>query len=41
MVEQLVNSGPLRSCLVTKSAIERGLADEATRKKVPSLLNAI
>jgi TetR/AcrR family transcriptional repressor of nem operon len=41
LVEHLLNAGPLRSCLVTNSAIERGLADEATRKKVCALLNAI
>ena len=41
LVEHLLTAGPLRSCLVTNSAIERGLADEATRKKVCSLLNAI
>ena len=41
LVEHLLNADPLRSCLVTNSAIERGLADEATRKKVCALLNAI
>jgi len=41
LVEHLVTAGPLRSCLVTNSAIERGLSDEATKQKVLHLLNAI
>jgi len=41
LVEHLMTAGPLRSCLVTNSAIERGLTDEATREKIFSLLNAI
>ena len=41
LVEHLLTAGPLRSCLVTNSAIERGLTDEATREKIFSLLNAI
>ena len=41
LVEHLLTAGPLRSCLVTNSAIERGLSDEATRKKVLHLLNLI
>ena len=41
LVEHLLASGPLRSCLVTNSAIERGLSDEATRKKVLHLLHSL
>ncbi|MGR9101059.1 MAG: TetR/AcrR family transcriptional regulator [Gammaproteobacteria bacterium] len=41
LVEHLITAGPLRSCLVTNSAIERGLSDEATKQKVLHLLNAI
>jgi len=41
LVEHLLTAGPLRSCLVTNSAIERGLRDEATREKVLHLLNAL
>ena len=41
LVEHLLTAGPLRSCLVTNSAIERGLSDEETRKKVQHLLNAL
>ena len=41
LVEHLLTAGPLRSCLVTNSAIERGLSDEATRKKVLHLLHSI
>jgi len=38
LVEHLLTAGPLRSCLVTNSAIERGLRDEATKEKVVRLL---
>jgi len=41
LVEHLLTAGPLRSCLVTNSAIERGLKDEATKQKVLHLLNAL
>ena len=41
LVEHLLTAGPLRSCLVTNSAIERGLRDEETRQKVLHLLNAL
>ena len=41
LVEHLLTAGPLRSCLVTNSAIERGLRDEATKQKVLHLLNAL
>ena len=41
LVEHLLTAGPLRSCLVTNSAIERGLRDEATKQKVLYLLNAL
>ena len=41
LVEHLITAGPLRGCLVTNSAIERGLSDEATKQKVLHLLNAI
>lgn len=41
LVEHLLTAGPLRSCLVTNSAIERGLRDEETKQKVLHLLNAL
>ena len=41
LVEHLLTAGPLRGCLVTNSAIERGLSDESTKQKVLHLLNAI
>jgi len=41
LVEHLLTSGELRSCLVTNSAIERGLRDEETRKLVLQLLKAL
>jgi len=41
LVEHLLTAGPLRSCLVTNSAIERGLRDEATKEQVLHLLNAL
>ena len=41
LVEHLLTAGPLRSCLVTNSAIERGLRDEETKKQVLHLLNAL
>ena len=41
LVEHLLTAGPLRSCLVTNSAIERGLRDEATKQQVLHLLNAL
>jgi len=40
-VEHLPTAGPLRSCLVTNSAIERGLKDKETRRKVQNLLKAL
>ena len=41
LVEHLLTAGPLRSCLVTNSAIERGLRDDATKQQVLHLLNAL
>lgn len=41
LVEHVVTEGPFRSCLVTNSAIERGLTDEATKQQVVRLLNAL
>ncbi|MBT3812557.1 MAG: TetR/AcrR family transcriptional regulator [Gammaproteobacteria bacterium] len=41
LVEHLLTAGALRSCLVTNSAIERGLRDEATKQQVLYLLNAL
>lgn len=41
LVEHLLTAGPLSSCLVTNSAIERGLHDEATQKYVLFLLNSL
>ncbi len=41
LVEHLLTAGPLRSCLVTNSAIERGLRDNATKQQVLLLLNAL
>ena len=38
LVEHLLTAGPLRSCLVTNSAIERGLSDEDTKEKVLLIL---
>ena len=34
VVEHIMTAGPLRGCLVTNSAVERGLRDTATAKKV-------
>ncbi len=41
LVEHLLTAGPLRSCLVTNSAIEWGLSDEETRQQVQLLLKAL
>ena len=41
LVEHLLTAGPLRSCLVTNSAIERGLRDAETKKQVLQLLNEL
>ncbi|MDC9729110.1 MAG: TetR/AcrR family transcriptional regulator [Methyloprofundus sp.] len=41
LVEHLMTAGPLSSCLVTNSAIERGLRDEATQKYILYLLNSL
>lgn len=41
LVEHLLTAGELRSCLVTNSAIERGISDEETKQQVLYLLNAI
>lgn len=41
LVEHLLTGGVLRSCLVTNSAIERGLRDEETREKVRYLLEVL
>ena len=41
LVEHLLTAGELRSCLVTNSAIERGLRDEETKQLVLQLLNAL
>ena len=41
LVEHLLTAGELRSCLVTNSAIERGLRDEETKQQVLYLLNAL
>lgn len=41
LVEHLITAGELRSCLVTNSAIERGLRDKETRQEVLHLLNAL
>ena len=41
LVEHLLTAGELRSCLVTNSAIERGLRDDETRQLVLKLLNAL
>ncbi|MEE9336631.1 MAG: TetR/AcrR family transcriptional regulator [Methylococcaceae bacterium] len=41
LVEHLLTAGELRSCLVTNSAIERGLRDEETKQQVLHLLNAL
>lgn len=38
LVEHSLTAGPLRGCLVTNSAIERGLSDEDTKQKVLHLL---
>jgi len=41
LVEHLLTAGPLRSCLVTNSAIERGLRDEETKQQVQHLLQTL
>ena len=41
LVEHLLTAGALRSCLITNSAIERGLRDEETRQQVLHLLNTL
>ena len=41
LLEHLLTAGPLRSCLVTNSAIERGLRDEETKQQVLYLLQAL
>jgi TetR/AcrR family transcriptional repressor of nem operon len=41
LVEHLLIAGELRSCLVTNSAIERGLRDEETKQLVLQLLNGL
>lgn len=41
LVEHLLTAGELRSCLVTNSAIERGIRDEETKQLVLKLLNAL
>jgi TetR/AcrR family transcriptional repressor of nem operon len=41
LVEHLLTAGELRSCLVTNSAIERGLRDEETKAQVLSLLSSL
>jgi len=41
LVEHLLTAGALRSCLVTNSAIERGLRDEETKQQVLHLLKAL
>ena len=41
LVEHLLTAGELRSCLITNSAIERGLRDEETKQQVLKLLNAL
>ena len=41
LLEHLLTAGELRSCLVTNSAIERGLRDAETRQKVLALLKEL
>jgi len=41
LVEHLLTAGELRSCLVTNSAIERGLSDNETKQLVLQLLKAL
>jgi len=41
LVQHLLTAGELRSCLVTNSAIERGLRDDETKQLVLQLLNAL
>lgn len=41
LIEHLLTAGELRSCLVTNSAVERGLRDEETKQQVLKLLNAL
>jgi len=41
LVEHLLTAGQLRSCLVTNSAIERGLSDKETKQQVQKLLHAL
>jgi len=41
VVEHVVTGGPLRGCLITNSAVERGLSDPATAKKVSLCLTQL
>jgi TetR/AcrR family transcriptional repressor of nem operon len=41
LVDHLLTAGELRSCLITNSAIERGLRDEETKQLVIQLLKAL
>lgn len=41
LVEHLLTAGDLRSCLITNSAIERGLRDDETKQQVLYLLNQL
>ncbi len=41
VVEHVITGGPLRGCLVTNSAVERGLSDPQTAKKVSLCLKQL
>ena len=41
VVEHVVTGGPLRGCLITNSAVERGLSDPATAEKVSLCLTQL
>ena len=41
VVEHVLTGGPLRGCLITNSAVERGLSDPATAKKVSLCLTQL
>lgn len=41
VVEQSVSGGPLRGCLATNSAVEKGLEENAVRDKVARLLEGL
>lgn len=41
VIEHVITGGPLRGCLITNSAVERGLSDPQTARKVSACLTQI